>query len=56
VATYTVTGHPLNYADLDIAAADAVRGLLMGNGIGRSVTIVLSAPDDTEVKDLGVLE
>jgi hypothetical protein len=56
VATYTVTGHPLNYADLDIAAADAVRVLLMSNGIGRSVTIVLSAPDDTEVKDLGVLE
>jgi hypothetical protein len=55
MATYTVTGHPLNYADLGVAMTDAIRTVLQNNGVGQSVTIVLSGPDDTKVKGHNVL-
>jgi hypothetical protein len=58
VATYTIIGHPLNYADLTMstqANTDAVHVALQTNGVGQSVTIVLSGPDDTKVKGHGTL-
>jgi hypothetical protein len=56
VATYTIIGHPLNYADLTMstqANTDAVHVALQNNGVGQSVTLVLSGPDDTKVKGHG---
>jgi hypothetical protein len=56
MATYTIIGHPLNYADLSLstqANTDAVRVALQSNGVGQSVTVVLSGPDDTKVKGHG---
>lgn len=52
MATYTIIGHPLNYADLGISGAsqDAVRHALMNNGVGVTVTLTLSGSDDTKVK------
>jgi hypothetical protein len=57
MATYTVTGHPLNYNDLGVstANADAVRTTLMNNGVGATVTLTLTGPDDTKVKGHGAL-
>ena len=58
MATYTITGHPLNYADLGISgpSQDAVRTALMNNGVGTTVTLTLSGPDDTKVKGHGALK
>lgn len=58
MATYTVTGHPLNYSDLGISTAstDAVRTALMNNGVGATITLTLSGPDDTKVKGHGALK
>jgi hypothetical protein len=57
MASYTITGHPLNYTDLAIsgASSDAVRTALMNNGVGATVTLTLSGPDDTKVKGHGAL-
>ena len=44
MTTYTVTGHPLNYADLGLANTAAVRNALQANGVGQTLTLVLSAP------------
>jgi hypothetical protein len=55
MATYTVTGHPLNYADLGVAMTDAIRTVLRTTAWPQSVTIVLSGPDDTKVKGHNVL-
>ena len=53
MATYVITGHPLNYADagLDGTEADLVRY----NASGASVTVTLSGPKDTKVKGHGVM-
>jgi hypothetical protein len=60
MATYTITGHPLNVADLAAtpgAAIDAnLTAALHDKGVGQSVTIALSGPDDTKVKGHGVLK
>jgi hypothetical protein len=58
MATYTVTGHPLNYFDIGVSEAKLpiVAGALLTNGVGATVAITLSAPDDLAVKDEGVLE
>lgn len=57
MATYTVTGHPLNYDSLGIAAAnaEAVRVALVNNGVGATITLTLSGADDTKVKGHGAL-
>lgn len=52
MATYTVTGHPLNYADMP----EAVRAALMTLGVGQTFTAVLSGPDDAKVKGHGALK
>jgi hypothetical protein len=59
MATYTVTGHPLNYADISMstqANTDAVHVALQTNGVGQSVTLTLSGPDDNKVKGHGCLK
>lgn len=60
MATYTVTGHPLNYNDLFDPAnpADfaAVKAALASKGVGQSVTLTLSAAVDTKGKAHKVLQ
>ena len=56
MATYTVTGHPLNYTDIGLANADAVRTALMVTGVGQTITLTLAGPDDTKVKGHGILK
>jgi hypothetical protein len=58
VASYTVTGHPLNYFDIGVSEAELpiIAGALLTNGVGATVNLTLTAPDDTAVKDEGVLE
>jgi hypothetical protein len=59
MATYTITGHPLNVTDLAAtpgAAIDAnLTAALRDKGVGQSVTIVLPGSDDTKVKGHGVM-
>ena len=52
MATYTVTGHPLNYNDMP----EAVRAGLMTLAVGQTLTVVLTGPDDAKVKGHGVLK
>jgi hypothetical protein len=58
MATYTVTGHPLNYSDLAIPEADLVmvKGALQANGVGATISLTLSGTADTKVKGHGVLK
>lgn len=56
MATYTITGHPLNYTDLGLANTDAVRNAMHLLGVGQTITITLSGPDDTKVKGHGTLK
>lgn len=58
MATYTVTGHPLNYADLGLsttAISDTVEAAMTITEIGDTVTLTLSGPDDAKVKGHGIL-
>lgn len=54
MASYTITGHPLNPADLAAtpgAAVDpALLAALRNNGVGKTVTLTLSGPDDAKAK------
>jgi hypothetical protein len=60
MASYTVTGHPLNYVDLadDATPADlpAVTAALRNNGIGATVTLTLSGASVTKGKGHGVFK
>jgi hypothetical protein len=49
MATYTVTGHPLNYSDLGLSQSglDAVRAQMLITGVGQTFAVALSGPDDT---------
>ncbi len=57
MASYTITGHPLNYAELALTPGAAVdAGLLTtlkNNGVGTVVNITLA--DDTKAKGHGSL-
>jgi hypothetical protein len=58
MATYTVTGHPLNYADLDLSSAaitDMVEAEMDLLEVGDTVTLTLSAPDEAKLKASGIL-
>ena len=52
MATYTVTGHPLNPADLAATPGGAVdtnlTAALRDKGVGQTITITLSGPDATK--------
>lgn len=54
MATYTITGHPLNPHDLATTPGAAIDpnilAALRNNGIGKTVTVTLAGPDDTKVK------
>lgn len=60
MATYTITGHPLNYADLAQTPGGTVDpGLLSAlqtRGVGQTVTLTLAGPDDTKSKGHGWLK
>jgi hypothetical protein len=58
MASYLITGHPLNYADLGLSQAglDAMRAVLLTSGVGATVTVTLSGPDDTKVKGHGCMK
>jgi hypothetical protein len=60
MATYTVTGHPLNIADLADNATpadlDKIAAALRDKGVGQSVTLTLSGTSDTKVKGHGCLK
>ena len=47
---YVVVGHPLNINDLGLTNPDAIRAALQLNGVGQTVTLTLTGPDDTKVK------
>lgn len=54
MATYTITGHPLNPSELAAtpgAAVDAnLAAALRDKGVGQTATFTLSGPDDTKGK------
>lgn len=54
MATYTVTGHPLNYADTGLP--DPIRAALMITGVGQTITLTLTGPDDTKAKGHGLIK
>lgn len=57
MASYTITGHPLNYADLAATPGATVdpglRAALQTNGVGQTVNLTLNGPDDTKAKAHG---
>jgi hypothetical protein len=53
MATYTIIGHPLNYAEAGLDGPDA--DLVKHNGVGATVNITLPGPKDTKVKGHGAL-
>jgi hypothetical protein len=59
MATYTITGHPLNPSDLAAtpgAPVDAnLAAALRDKGVGQSVTLTLAGPDATKVTGHSIL-
>jgi hypothetical protein len=57
MATYVVTGHPLNLNDTGLTPAglDAPRASLQATGVGGTFTVTLNGPDDTKAKGHGCL-
>lgn len=53
MATYTVTGHPLNYQELNMPHLQAQ---LLTSGVGASITLTLSGPEDTKAKGHAVVK
>ena len=56
MATYTITGHPLNYSDLGVSNPELIRAAIMSVGVGQTVNLTLAGPDDTKVKGHGILK
>lgn len=54
MATYTLTGHNTG-ATATTTIPEWIRDLLQTYGVGASVTITLSGPDDTKLKAHGIL-
>jgi hypothetical protein len=58
MATYTLTGHPLNYTDLNLSSAattDMVEAAMELVEVGDTITITLSAPDEAKLTSSGCL-
>jgi hypothetical protein len=58
MATYTLTGHPLNYTDLGLSSAattDMIEAAMTLIEVGDAITLTLSAPDETKLKASGCL-
>jgi hypothetical protein len=58
MATYTVTGHPVNYTDIGLtqASIDLIHNALALTGVGQTITVTLPGPDDTKIKAHGCLK
>ena len=60
MATYTVTGHPLNPSTLATTPGGDVDPSLLAalddNGVGDAVSLTLAAPVVTEAEGAGVIE
>jgi hypothetical protein len=55
MASYTITGHPLNYADIGLTAAEAdLLRQLETKGIGTTLTLNLAGPTDAAAKAHGL--
>jgi hypothetical protein len=58
MATYTLTGHPLNYTDLGLSSAsatDMIEAAMSYVEVGDTITITLTAGDETKLKASGCL-
>jgi hypothetical protein len=58
MATYTLIGHPLNYTDLGLSSAaitDMVEAAMSLTEVGFTLTLTLSAPDETKLTASGCL-
>lgn len=60
MATYTITGHPLNVYDLAATPGAAVDpdllAALQTKGVGQTVTLTLAGPVDAKAKGHGALK
>jgi VCBS repeat-containing protein len=60
MATYTITGHPLNTADLAATPGATIdpnlAAALRDKGVGQTITITLTGADDTKAKGHGCLK
>jgi len=60
MASYTITGHPLNLSDLAATpGADidpSLAAALRNNGVGQTVTLTLTGPNDTKAKGHGAVK
>ena len=58
MATYTVTGHPLNptQVGLDGNEAELLRAVLATKGVGQTFTLTLTAGNDTKAKGHKLVE
>jgi hypothetical protein len=54
MTSYVVTGHPLNYANLDLPTA--VRAVIQAAQVGATINLTLTGPDDAKAKGHGVLK
>lgn len=58
--SYTITGHPLNPADMAATPGAPVDPNLLAalrdKGVGQTVTLTLTGPDDTKAKGHGALK
>jgi hypothetical protein len=58
MATYTLTGHPLNYADLGLSSAattDMIEATLGQLEVGDTLTLTLIAQDETKLRASGCI-
>jgi hypothetical protein len=55
MASYTVAGHPIGPPAIT-GFPDDLHNLLQSNGVGQSITITLSGPDDTKAKGHGAVK
>jgi hypothetical protein len=58
MATYTLTGHPLSYTDLELSSADAtymIEAAMSLVEVGDTITLTLNIGDETKLKASGCL-
>ena len=56
MTSYLVVGHPLNAATLNLANPTPVHSAIQTAGVGVTVNLTLTGPDDTKVKAHGILQ
>jgi hypothetical protein len=58
MATYTLTGHPLSYTDLQLSSADTtytIEAAMSLVEVGDTITLTLTIGDETKLKASGCL-